>query len=164
VTVPQEMVGAGFMVLVGEHTIDNGGELGNGARTTQHRRLDRVAVAYAISESSTLVANPLGGGVYILIPYGAALGVVTVQVGGGVVHAPLFQSSTASQTTSTQWSERRAAPGPWAVFETDKFMLSVPSSWVGGLDDPAAAQLLRDYDLAVRRPTQWLPPHARTAA
>ena len=113
--VPQEMVSAGYMVLVGEHTIDNSGEAGNGARKTQSRRLDRVAVVYTISERSTLVANPLGGGLYILIPYGAALGVVTVQVSGGVVHAPLFRNGGASQTTSTEWSERRVAAAPWGT-------------------------------------------------
>ena len=47
----------------------------------------------------------------------------------------------------TAGSACRFAPAPWADFETDKFMLNVPSSWVSSYADPAP--LLQRYDAAM---------------
>ena len=49
------------------------------------RRMDRVTVSQPIVSETTLASNPLGGGVYILVPYLASLGAVLVNITGGVI-------------------------------------------------------------------------------
>ena len=138
VTVPSEVVSAGgFKVLVGAHDADN-------QIKDTHRRMDRISLQYAISSTETTIVSPLGGGVYVLVPYLSALRLVTVQVSGGVVPAPLFQRTHFRQMSNTEWVGVRGASPPWADLETDKFMLTVPSSWLSATSDPLA--LLTQYD------------------
>jgi hypothetical protein len=140
VNVPSTMVNSGFKVLVGAHTADNSNKPTN-------RRLDRSTTTFDITSPTLLVSNPLGGGLYILVPYLASLDRVEVQISGGVVEAPLFQRTSIRQMTNEEWLSRRGALGPWADLETDKFMLNVPRDWIYRYDDPVA--LLRTYDLAM---------------
>ena len=103
--------------------------------------------------------------VYTLqVPYLAELGLLSVNITGGVVQAPFFRSTHFDQTTHAEWLERRTAAGAWADFETDKFMLSVPRAWVSAFDDPAA--MLRTYDLAMDATAEWggYPPVLRERA
>jgi len=146
VLVPAAMIGTGFKVLVGAHTSDN-------SNKGEHRRLDRVSATFHIVDRVTLVSNPLGGGIYVLVPYLAQLGLVTVQISGGVVRAPFFQRTKFLSMTNDDWQARRSAPAPWADFETDKFMLNVPRSWVYALED--AVGLMRDYDTAMDGASEW---------
>jgi hypothetical protein len=55
--------------------------------------MDRVTSAYSIDSTTVTVASPLGGGVYLKVPYLANLGEVTFQVTGGVIQAPYFSKS-----------------------------------------------------------------------
>lgn len=89
-------------------------------------RMDRIAVWAYVTSATTLVANPLGGSVYILVPRGASLGRVNVSISGDVVRAPLFQRTSITQHTNEEWALSRTSPGPWADFETDTFMMTVP--------------------------------------
>ena len=61
VTVPAALVGKGYQVLVGAQVSDNKWK-------STVKRMDRVTVRYEIRDATTLIANPLGGGVYIMIP------------------------------------------------------------------------------------------------
>lgn len=151
--VPPAMVNAGYQVLVGGNTVDN-------SNKNWHKRMDRVTVTYAISSSSTLLANPLGGAIYVHVPYLADLGQVTISVTGGVVLAPFFQRTRLNQMTNDEWNARRTAPGPWATLETDKFMLDVPRSWVYAFDDPTS--LMTAYDLAMDGVAEWVGQPAAT--
>ena len=151
VSVPPTMVGAGYVILVGAQNVDNSE---NGPPKAEHRRMDRVSVSFTITERVTHVANPLGGGLYVLVPYLADLGVVEVEVSGGVVLAPLFRRTHFDMMTNEDWRTRRTAPGPHADFETDKFLLNVPRSWTYAFDDPT--EMLRQYDLAMDGTHEWL--------
>jgi hypothetical protein len=158
VSVPQAVVDAGgFKVLVGAQTHDH-------TAKSMHKRLDRVSVVAAIESVDTLVTSPLGGGLYVLVPYRAVLGVVSVQISGGVVQAPLFRRTSFATTSPTEWLTQRTAPGPWADFETDKFMLTVPSSWISTFAEPAS--LLEGYDRAMDATAEWggYPPILRERA
>lgn len=158
VTAPPALAAAGgFKVLIGCQTHDH-------APKNMHKRMDRVSVTAAIDGTSTLVTSPLGGGVYILVPYGASLGVLSVEISGGVVRAPFFRRTSFDQMSNANWVARRTAAAPWADLETDKFLLSVPSSWVYAYDDPLA--LLNTYDLAMDAVAEWggYPPVLREAA
>ena len=142
VTVPQEIVDAGgYSVLVGAHTVDHESRSADPAR-----RLHRVSKTFSIVNKVTLIANPLGGGVYILVPHKSILGQLDIQL-SGVIKQPYFSLKESDNTTDQQWQERRTAPGPWAVFETDKYMLNVPRSWIYAFDN--ATSLMQNWDKAM---------------
>ena len=64
--------------------------------------------------------------------------------------APFFSKTNHYQTTEEEWKVQQAShSAPWADFETDKFMLSVPTNWIYGYDYTHFDKLLTDYDLAV---------------
>jgi hypothetical protein len=153
VSVPEAMVNAGFSILVGAHTAD----LSN---KWIHKRMDRVSTSFPITQRETRIANPLGGGVYIVVPYLADLGKVEVSV-TNVIEAPFFSGKSSDKTTAEQWRARRTAPAPWADFETDKFMMQVPSSWIYAVDDPT--DVMRDWDTAMDGVSELLgyPPENR---
>ena len=66
------------------------------------------------------MANPLGGNIYLLVPYLANEDYITVKVGGGVVASPIYSKTSVKTTTEEEWNSVRAAPGVWADFESDK--------------------------------------------
>jgi hypothetical protein len=140
VTVPDSMVGAGFELMVGAHTHDL-------SQKQMWNRLPRVSKRYPINAKVTRIANPLGGGVYVLVPYLADQGLQTLTVKGGVVEAPFFSARRFDKTTDAQWRTRRTAAAPWADFESDKFMMQVPSSWIYAFDGPTA--LMQKWDTAM---------------
>jgi hypothetical protein len=51
------------------------------------------------------------------------------------------------ETSPEEWKQRRLAPAPWADFETDTFMMQVPSGWIFAYDDPHS--VMEDWDLAM---------------
>ena len=152
VTVPASMVNANFKILVGGMTNDN-------SHKDEHKRMDRVTLTYPITSTTTLIANPLGGALYILVPYRAGLGCVDVTVTGGVVEAPLFQRTSCTKHTDAEWLVRRTAPGPWATFETDLYIMDVPRAWVYAKDVDAnwigPTKLMDLYDRAMTGVAMW---------
>jgi autotransporter-associated beta strand protein len=140
VTVPPALVGAGYKIRVGAHTWDMS------AHQPSIKRLDRVSVAYDITATNTTIASPLGGGIYIDVPWQANGGIVNVQV-TGAVRSPYFSARSIQKTTPAQWLTERTNPVPWADFQTDKFMLNVPTSWISAMPDPT--QLMADWDASV---------------
>ena len=139
VTVPQEMVDAGYSIMVGSHTFEN-------TKKDPSYRLERVTRTFSIVKTVTSIANPLGGGVYILVPHQSNLGQLDIQL-SGVIKQPYFSLKESDNTTDQEWQERRTAPGPWAVFETDKYMLNVPRSWIYEFDN--ATTLMQNWDKAM---------------
>lgn len=137
VTVPRSMVNKGFSIRVGAHSWDL-------IKKSRIARLDRVSIVYPIEESSTSIANPLGGGIYIEVPYLADAGRVRVKI-KNAVRSPFFSARSFDKTTLDQWQKtERHHPGPWADFESDKFMMQVPTKWIYNYDDPVT--LMQDWD------------------
>lgn len=139
VTVPHSLVGKGFGIRVGAHSWD----LKNKPII---KRLDRVSLVYPIDQVQTRVANPLGGGIYIEVPYKADAGNVQVQISNSV-RSPFFSARSYDRTTLTEWKKERLLPGPWTDFESDKFMMQVPTKWIYAYDDPES--LMKDWDTAM---------------
>lgn len=140
VTVPPELVNQGFQVRVGAHVHD----LSN---KTTVKRMDRVSRVYPIISLTTQIANPLGGGIYIEVPYQVAKGLVTVQI-ANAVRSPFYSDTVARQTTLAEWqTTERLHPGPWADFETDKSMFNFPRGWIYNYADPVT--LMNNWDLAM---------------
>ena len=140
VSVPAAMVGKGFNIRVGAHSWDL-------AKKPRIKRLDRVSLVFPITQMATHIASPLGGGIYLEVPYKADAGLVTVRV-ANAVRSPFFSARSFAQTSLEDWKRsERLQPGPWADFESDKFMMQVPAAWVRTLEDPVT--VMRDWDLSM---------------
>jgi len=137
VTVPESIVAKGFGIRVGAHSWDL-------RKKPKIVRLDRVSIVYPIEQIQTAIANPLGGGIYIEVPYLADAGIVKVKI-KNAVRSPFFSARSFEKTTLEQWRKtERHHPGPWADFESDKFMMQVPTKWIYNYDDPVT--LMQDWD------------------
>jgi Peptidase M60, enhancin and enhancin-like/N-terminal domain of M60-like peptidases len=138
VTVPSSMVGKGFTIQVGAHKQDKTG-------SGPVRRFFRISNKFPITSVTTEVANPFGGGIYINTPYLADAGIVDVQI-KNAVPAPFFSATAHNKTTLAEWvATQRNNPAPWADFETDKFMMQVPTSFIYNYADPV--ELMRHWDM-----------------
>ena len=144
VDAPPELADAGLSVLIGCHADTLFGR-------DSWTRSPRVVRSFAIEAPTTLAANGFGGLVYIRVPRGSALGPFEVTI-RGAVEAPLYRHG---ETDPADWlASIRDLPGPWAELASDRFVMSVPSAEIRGLDSPAAvmelwnAVLDADADLA----------------
>ena len=146
VVVPIEFVDRGYTILVGAHTSDHGNK-------ERHRRLDRVNTRFDIIQQTTKIANPLGGGVYIEVPYKETLGLKEIQL-RGVIKSPLYSLRSFDKTTAEEWLTQRGHPGPWADFVSDKFMMQVPTSWIYAFDEPE--ELMKKWDLAMDGVSEYM--------
>ncbi len=139
VTVPSSLVGQDYSIRVGAHEWDL-------TNKNTFKRLDRITKKFAIDSTTVKVFNPLGGAISILVPYGATQGIVEVSV-TNAVEAPFFSLKSFHETTD--FSAEMNKPGPWAVFETDNIMYTIPKhSIVAGQYD--LMQTLQDWDVALQ--------------
>jgi uncharacterized protein (TIGR02145 family) len=138
VKVPDIMVNAGYKILVGAHPLMN---------NTVHPVIQRffgISNTYEITDSVTLIANPFGGGIYIITPYQASAGLQQVEL-TNVLPAPFFSAKSFNATTLSEWQNvQRNNPAPWADFESEKFMMQVPTSFIYNYSDPVT--LMADWD------------------
>jgi N-terminal domain of M60-like peptidases/Secretion system C-terminal sorting domain len=139
VTVPNSLVGQDYYVRVGSHEWDLG------VRPNFYR-LDRITKKFPIDATTIEVFNPFGGAISILVPYEADEGIVEVSVTNGV-ESPFFSLKSFYETPD--FNDELTKPGPWAVFETDNVMFTIPShSIVPGQYDLMQAML--DWDTALK--------------
>jgi hypothetical protein len=139
ITVPDSLVGQDYWIRVGSHDWDL-------TERTAFRRLDRISKKFAIDSTNIEVFNPLGGAISILVPYGANDGIVEVSLRNGV-QAPFFSLKSFYETAD--FNAELSKPGPWAVFETDNVMFTIPKhSIVPGQYN--LRQTLLDWESAVR--------------
>ena len=139
VTVPDSLVGQDYWIRVGSHDWDL-------TDRPDYRRFDRISKKFAIDSTTIEVFNPFGGAISILVPYGANDGIVEVHVHNGV-EAPFFSLKSFYETPD--FDAELSKPGPWAVFETDNVMFTIPKhSIVPGQYD--LQQALVDWEQAVR--------------
>ena len=138
VTVPAAMVGKGYTIQVGANKQDKTG-------SGPVRRFFRISGKFQITSTTTEIANPFGGGIYINTPYLADAGIVDVQI-KNAVPAPFFSATAHNKTTLAEWlATQRNNPAPWADFESDKFMMQVPTSFIYNYADPV--ELMRHWDM-----------------
>jgi Peptidase M60, enhancin and enhancin-like/N-terminal domain of M60-like peptidases len=138
VSVPSSMVGKGFVIQVGANVHDK-------TMKSTIARPFRVSNRFPIATNVTEIANPNGGGIYIDVPYLAVAGKdVTIEI-QNAVPAPFFSKTALNGTTLQQWIEtQRNNPAPWADFMSDKFMMTLPTSWIYNYADPVT--LMKDWD------------------
>ncbi|WP_434036650.1 M60 family peptidase N-terminal accessory domain-containing protein [Formosa sp. 4Alg 33] len=140
VTVPSSLVGIGASILVGAHTWDL-------TKKSDIKRMDRVTTKYEINSTTVKIANPLGGGIYINVPYQNDLGILDITL-ENVVRSPYYARTAANQTSMSDWTNvERLRDVPWTDIETDKVMMQVPTSWVSAYDDIENA--MNDWDTSM---------------
>lgn len=139
ITVPEQLVNQGYQVRVGAHSWDL-------RKKRPLRRLDRVSLLFPVDAPTIQVGNPLGGGIYIEVPYQADAGVAEITI-RNAVRSPFYSTTTHRPTSLEQWRVEQSHPGPWADFESDKFMMQVPSEWIATFDSPD--MLMADWDTAM---------------
>jgi hypothetical protein len=139
VTVPDSLVGQDYYIRVGSHEWDL-------TNRNYFRRFDRISRKFPINSTTIEVFNPFGGAISVLVPYGANDGIVGISVSNSV-QAPFFSLKSFYETPD--FDAELNKPGPWAVFETDNVMFTIPKhSIVPGQHDLMKAML--DWETAVR--------------
>jgi hypothetical protein len=139
VTVPASMVNASpsYVIQVGANVHDKY------IKSTIVRPF-RVTNKFPIVSEVTEIANPNGGGIYIDVPYLANAGDVTIKI-QNAVPAPFFSTTAINNVTLQQWKDIQSKnPAPWADFMSDKYMMTLPTSWIYNYADPVA--LMTDWD------------------
>ena len=139
VNVPAELIGKDFYIRVGSHEWD----LSN---RPYFKRLNRISKKFEINSTSIEVFNPLGGAISILVPYGATEGIVQVSA-TNVVEAPFISLKSFHKTADIAAELNK--PGPWAVFESENVMYTIPKhSIIPGQYN--LIKTLQDWETAVR--------------
>ncbi len=120
----------GFAIQIGAHTDDL-------TDANEWKRCPRVVVGAPFAVPRTRVASPFGGLVYVVVPSGDEKKPERLELTvKNAVEAPRF---VLGSTDAAEWKTRiRSLPAPWAELETRKVILTLPSSVVRELDDPAA--------------------------
>lgn len=140
VTVPQSLVDSGYRVRVGAQSWDY-------SHRNPVRRLDRSTVVYDIDDTTIEIASPLGGNLYLEVPFEADAGVVDVDF-QNVVRSPFFSMQDHHTTTLAEWQNtERNHPAPFTDLQSEKYAMTVPTGWIYALDDPKT--LMENWDKAM---------------
>jgi hypothetical protein len=128
VRVPKKAAAHGLSVVIGAHS----DKLWNLA---EWKRIPEISFQTPIQGTQTRAANAFGGLIYIAVPAGSGVDDFVARIAGGV---PTPQYILGDTDLSNWRSSIRKRPAPWAELQSDKIVLTVPSSVVRELDDPAA--------------------------
>ncbi|XP_063288364.1 TRPM8 channel-associated factor homolog [Pelobates fuscus] len=132
VNFPAAAVNMGLEVQVGCHSDD----LSN---LPELKRPPFVTQRYAVTQTTLQVSNIFGGLLYVIIPKGCNLGQIMISIEEAVL-APYFKHG---ETTQDSWVETiRHYPSPWAEFESENIIFTVPSDVVISLMNPSEPLLL----------------------
>lgn len=128
------------------------------------KRMPEITVQQPLCGEETKLASPFGGLIYIVVPRGQS-GKVSVTISGAVL-APWF---IYGKTTPLEWRTKvRNFPAPWAEFQSDRVILTVPSEVARKVEDPERLMtfwnmvLDADADLA-QRPRERIRPERYVA-
>ncbi len=147
VTVPESMINKGIQICVGANMNDPS-LLESGHANGKHGRMDRCSTFFLIDRSTVRVYNPLGGNIYVLVPYGIDIGMITLTA-KNVVRSRMFRimnddiTGFHHTTSEAEWNAALpmvdvtnskvalANAGPPTVdIETDYVLLHIPSQWI----------------------------------
>ncbi|MEL7119945.1 MAG: M60 family peptidase N-terminal accessory domain-containing protein [Bacteroidota bacterium] len=131
ITVPQSAVNTGLSIIVGSHfrnmDYDYIGSI---------NRFPDISAEFPVQSTQMTVANPFGGGIYLKVPDGTNVGwfEMTIQ---NAIKSPYFSYRAGRKTDVNAWLQEVANTGaPWADFESDKFMFTIPIEEVKGITKP----------------------------
>jgi len=97
------------------------------------RRAPEITRVFALEADRTEVVHAFGGLLYVVVPRGRN-GVAEIDI-DGAVEAPYYVHG---RTDAALWRKTlRRHPAPWGELATGKVILTLPSSVLRALDDPA---------------------------
>lgn len=144
VEIPKDAVALGLRIRLGCH-----GDTPN-KKSVANRFPGTMAKSWALTETTTRIATPFGGTVYVEVPAEAVKGKTALRF-TGVVLQPWF---VLGRTSPQQWRDKiRHYPGPFAELSCGALTLSVPSADVRGIEDPT--ELMTFYKKGMQQ-VQWL--------
>ncbi|MCB1608879.1 MAG: M60 family metallopeptidase [Xanthomonadales bacterium] len=142
IRVPPQAAGQGLSIIVGVH-FRNMVEADIGPMN----RFPDISTRFALDSEQIQVANPMGGGIYLEVPDGSQLGMISATI-EGAIRSPYFSARAGAQTAVSDWLNQVASSGaPWADFESDRFMFSVPATLLTGVSNPD--QIMARWDAII---------------
>lgn len=128
IEVPAAYINQGLSVVVGVHF-----------RNMIPGKINRprdISLEYPITSTTTKVANPYGGGIYIKVPDGSNHGWFNVTV-SNAIKSPYFSWRDGRKSDVTSWlNDIQNTDAPWADFESDKFMFTIPTHLAANTQTP----------------------------
>ena len=139
INVDPSLVNSGVHIRVGVHTFDV-------RNHSQSNRFPLISVDYPIDAETIQVVNPMGGGIYLVVPMHTDLGWLPLRF-SGAVRAPYYSARSGREMTEAEWAEQRTYQAPWAEFESDKYQFSAPTDQI--LDFERPDTLMARWDRAM---------------
>ncbi|MFK7865430.1 MAG: M60 family peptidase N-terminal accessory domain-containing protein [Pseudohongiellaceae bacterium] len=142
ITVPENAITAGLKIRIGiqrgdmEETWD------------RFNRLPRISNLFSVTNTTTQIANPLGGGIYFEVPDGSELGNIDVVINGGI-KMPMFSTlnlSGHSADLAAFQAEVNKWHVPWFELHSESFSATLPMNTAKLYTDPA--KVLTFFDSA----------------
>jgi hypothetical protein len=131
VSVPNSVITAGLSVIVGHHFRNM-----DYSYINQINRYPDISAEYPLDSSTIKIASPFGGGIYLNVPEGTTAGEFQMTI-ENAVKSPYFSWRSGSQSDVNQWLADVSSTGaPWADFESDKFMFTIPTDKVTSVTNP----------------------------
>lgn len=127
-------------IQIGVHTDRLKPTSGNVVNAGAFLRYPDVTTKVKLEPGVNLVRSPYGGTV-LLVAEQSVNQIIDVTI-ANAVETPRF---VAGQTSEAEWLLRRAAPGPWAEFESELAVAHVPSAQIRTLSYQDAAALAQHY-------------------
>ncbi|WP_395065418.1 M60 family peptidase N-terminal accessory domain-containing protein [Flavobacterium sp.] len=137
ITIPSQFINSGIIAMIGAHDSDLS------ARSISNRFV-RISKDFPLNNTTTQIANPFGGAIYLKFANGFNLGWFQIGI-NGAVKSPYFSSRTGRETSITTWQNELASHYvQWADLESDKFMMTLPLNHLANLNNPTS--LLNQWD------------------
>lgn len=130
ITIPNHLIDKGLEVQIGAHT-------GDLSTKQSQNRFNRVTKTFPLNKTSTRIASPFGGGIYIKIAQPSDLGWFDVAI-SGAVKSPYFRYIPGRETLIADWQKDILDRNvEWADIESEKYMMTLPWINLKGISDPS---------------------------
>lgn len=141
IDIPKELINSNLSILVGAHDSDL-------SSRPVRNRFNRMSKVFPLEKLSTQVINPFGGGLYLLVPEGSALGWIDISI-SGAVKSPYFSWRKEDKTELSNWTaELKTNSVQWVDLESESFMMTMPLSHMKSVNDPSKLMEIWDEIIA----------------
>ena len=131
INVPSNIIDLGLSVIVGSHFRNMDYDY-----IQNINRFPDISVEYKLENEEIKLASPFGGGIYLKVPEGSNAGSFEMNI-KNAIQSPYFSWKEGLKTDVQDWIKIVQESGaPWADFESDKFMFTVPSSEIKNIKNP----------------------------
>jgi hypothetical protein len=118
---PDDLINKNIRVQVGAHNFDLTRKI------NEINRFPRITTEFEIIESKTTIANPFGGGIYIIIPDGTDYNWQTIEI-KNAIKSPYFRVIGDRVTDIDEFLETLVSGDVlWADLESEMMMFTIPS-------------------------------------